>query len=84
MANRNAGLDVASVTSLAQNVAIPIFPIGMGSDKLPVKRADRGFGKHLNVRMQVINFKLTRDLQLTGMPNAAVQLQLISLPVQGA
>ncbi|HEX3870448.1 MAG TPA: vWA domain-containing protein [Pirellulales bacterium] len=74
---QNAGSEASSVVSLAREVGVPIYPVGIGSDKLPV-----------NVRISDLvvparaypgdAFTVTGYVQAQGMPGKTVMVELMS------
>ncbi len=74
---QNAGPDASSVVPLAREVAVPIFPVGVGSDKLPV-----------NVRISDLAaparaypgdaFTVTGYVQAQGFEGKTVTVELLS------
>jgi hypothetical protein len=77
--NNNAGGDPSAAVHAARDAAIPIFPVGLGSDVLPV-----------NVRVVDVEapqraylgdkFTVTGHLLLTGVKKTSIALELASAP----
>jgi hypothetical protein len=78
--NSNAGLDMSSAVAAARDAGIPVFPVGLGSDVLPVNA--RVVDVEAPQRAYLGDkFLVTGHVMLTGMKSGSVSLELISAPV---
>jgi hypothetical protein len=81
--NRTAGRVLEQVGSAYARAAVPIFPIGMGTDQLPrnVRIVDFEAPQRAYVGDR---FPIAVHLQATGLPQSQVQVKLLSQPVGAA
>jgi hypothetical protein len=76
---QNAGLDPAAAIEAAQEAGIPIYPIGLGSDRRPTNVEIADFAAPVRV-YPGDSFVVTADLAARGLAGRTAQVELASRP----